>query len=79
MAPRRRATTAAASRGSTPATTAARATARAPWVRTAPRGHLPAVTSQFTDYALMQRQVAAFAAMEAALAVAPAAQLGVAH
>ena len=42
-------------------------------------GHLPAITSQFTDFALMQRQVDAFAGMEAALAVAPAAQLGVAR
>ena len=40
-------------------------------------GHLPAVTSQFTDFDLMQRQVDAFAVMEAALAVAPAAELGV--
>ena len=40
-------------------------------------GHLPAITSQFTDFALMQRQVDAFAAMEASLALAPAAQLGV--
>jgi hypothetical protein len=40
-------------------------------------GHLPAITSQFIDFDLMQRQVSAFAAMEAALAVAPAAELGV--
>ena len=40
-------------------------------------GHLPAVTGQLTDFPLMQRQVSAFADMEAALAVAPAAQLGV--
>ena len=40
-------------------------------------GHLPAITTQFTDYALVQRQVDAFAAMERALAVAPAAELGV--
>jgi hypothetical protein len=40
-------------------------------------GHLPAITSQFTDFDLMQRQVSAFATMEAALAVAPAGELGV--
>jgi hypothetical protein len=40
-------------------------------------GHLPAITSQFTDFDLMQRQVSAFAAMEAALEVAPAVELGV--
>jgi hypothetical protein len=39
-------------------------------------GHLPAITTQFTDYALMQAQVDAFAEMEKALAVVPAAQLG---
>jgi hypothetical protein len=42
-------------------------------------GHLPAITSQFTDYDLMQRQVDAFVQMEMALAVAPAAGLGVGH
>jgi hypothetical protein len=40
-------------------------------------GQLPAITSQFTDYDLMGRQIEAFAAMVATLAVAPAAQLGV--
>ncbi len=40
-------------------------------------GHLPAITSQFIDFDLMQRQVTAFAGVEAALEVAPAAQLGV--
>jgi len=42
-------------------------------------GHLPAITSQFTDLDLMRRQVDAFATMEKALAVAPAAELGVGH
>lgn len=42
-------------------------------------GHLPIITSQLTDFDLMRRQVDAFAAMEAALAVAPAAELGVGH
>jgi hypothetical protein len=40
-------------------------------------GHLPAITSDFTDYELMQRQVSAFRDMELALAHAPADQLGV--
>ncbi len=40
-------------------------------------GHLPAITTHMTDYALMQRQVDAILAMERALAVAPASQLGV--
>ncbi|HEX7704706.1 MAG TPA: hypothetical protein VF403_28390 [Kofleriaceae bacterium] len=40
-------------------------------------GHLPAITTDFTDYDLMQRQVTAFRAMEVALANAPASQLGV--
>jgi len=40
-------------------------------------GHLPAITSQLTDFDLMRRQVSAFAEMEAALQVAPASQLGV--
>jgi hypothetical protein len=39
-------------------------------------GHLPAITTQFTDYTLMQAQVDAFAAMVKSLAVAPAAELG---
>lgn len=34
-------------------------------------GHLPAITTQFTDYALMQRQVDAFVEMEKGLAEAP--------
>jgi hypothetical protein len=40
-------------------------------------GHLPAITSAFTDFDLMQRQVDAFAQMERQLAVAPAGELGV--
>jgi hypothetical protein len=35
------------------------------------------VTQQLTDFDAMQRQVLAFVAMEQALAVAPASQLGV--
>jgi hypothetical protein len=42
-------------------------------------GHLPAITSQMTDYALMERQVDAIVAMEKTLALAPASQLGVGH
>lgn len=34
-------------------------------------GHVPEITTQFTDYALMQRQVDAFAEMERSLAAAP--------
>ena len=40
-------------------------------------GHLPAITTQLTDYALVTEQVDAFAAMVRALSTAPAAQLGV--
>jgi hypothetical protein len=40
-------------------------------------GHLPAITTQLTDYALMQRQVDAIVAMERTLAVAPSGALGV--
>ncbi|MEP6861073.1 MAG: hypothetical protein ABJE66_10655 [Deltaproteobacteria bacterium] len=40
-------------------------------------GHLPAITTQFTDYDLVERQVAGFLAMERALAIAPADELGV--
>jgi hypothetical protein len=40
-------------------------------------GRLPAVTTQLTDYDLMQRQVAGFATMTLAVSAAPAAELGV--
>lgn len=40
-------------------------------------GHLPAITTDLTDYALMQRQVDAIVAMEKTLAIAPALALGV--
>jgi hypothetical protein len=40
-------------------------------------GHLPAITSEFTDYELMQRQVTAFRDMALTLSRAPADQLGV--
>jgi hypothetical protein len=39
-------------------------------------GRLPAITTQFTDYGLMQRQVDAFAEMESALGAATEAALG---
>jgi len=41
-------------------------------------GHLPQVTTELTDYAMMRTQLVAFAQMEASLASAPDGQLGVA-
>jgi hypothetical protein len=40
-------------------------------------GHLPAITSQLTDYALMQQEVAAFAQLVLDVSSAPANELGV--
>ena len=40
-------------------------------------GHLPEITTDFTDYDLMRSQLIGFAAMEQQLAVAPASELGV--